>query len=213
MVEWAVRNADSTPHSFILYRDSYYFGESYWSVYSANPAFHTSILDGREVVSPLDERGVVANVAPLGLVGFSGPQERVVCFIFTLSPAQVWGMLEGGFSQTSPPSGIAVYDVTPSMSGDFCIGYDPRAVRDWNAQTRTYMQGYAPNPQTFNTWLFQAEAGAPFRKPFSGDSADDGRCAPPSMEKPVPVPVSQTAGAGGTFPPVFPDVLSPPLNP
>lgn len=211
VVEWAFRNQDSQPRSVILQRNSYYLGDGYWPIYSSNASFRTPFLDGGLAVGPLEERNVPLNTAPLALVQFGDFQHSVTCLVMTLGPGQAWGMLEGGFGQTGPASGFAIYDVAPLSSGEFCVGYDPAAVRDWNEQTRLRMDAYTPNPSTFTTWLFQAESGASYRKQFSGDSLSVGRCAPV---------VRQTHGAEHKvhhsdvmFPPVFPDVLMPPLNP
>ena len=107
---------------------------------------------------------------------------------------------------------VAIYDVAPLSSGEFCLGYDPMTVKDWNDQTRLRMEAYTPNPCTFNTRLFQAESTAPFRKQFPGDSLVAGRCpaAAAVHHAGIEHKAHQTYD---TFPPVFPDVLSPPLNP
>jgi hypothetical protein len=211
VVEWALRNVDSRPRSVILLRNSYYVGDGYWPIYSSNPSFRTSFIDAREEMRPLEERNVPLNTAPLGLVEFGDFQHSVPCLIFTLSPGQAWGMIEGGFGQSGPSSVFAIYDVVPLSSGEFCVGYDPATVRDWNEQTRIRMEAYTPNPSTFNTRLFQAENTAPYRKQFSGDSLAAGRCAAPAVhDTRVEHGVHHTED---TFPPVFPDVLLPPLNP
>ena len=210
VVWWGFRNSDSRQRSVILLRNSYYLGDGYWSLYSSNPSFQTSFLDGGAAPPALAARSVPQNAAPLGLVQFDGFQNTIICFVFTLSPGQVWAMLEGGFSQAAPPTGVAVYDVTPLSGGEFCVTYDPQAARDWDDQTRIRLGAYPPNPSTFNTWLLQAERTAPYRKMFTGDSAAMGRCAPASRETPVPNQAGETMIM---FPPVFPDVLSPPINP
>ncbi len=213
IVEWAFRNADSIQRSTILMRSSYYLGDGYWPIYSYNPAFRTVLLDGRETIRPLEERSVPLNTAPLGLVQFGNLQHAVICLIVTLSPGQAWGMLEGGFGQTGPASTIAIYGVTPTNGGDFCLGYDPAEVKDWNEQTKMRLSAYTPNPSTFNTWLFQAETTARYSKQFSGDSIASGRCteATPQVQGQAIGPKGQETS--DMFPPVFPDVLLPPLNP
>jgi hypothetical protein len=216
VVAWAFRNSGSAQRSVILLRNSYYFGDAYWSVYSANPGFQTPFLDGNANFGKLAEGTVPQNVAPLGLVQFGGIRQAIVCFIITLAPGQAWAMLERGFAPLAPPSGAAIYDVTPVSGGDFCLGYDPRAVKDWDDQTRTRLGGYDPNPSTFNTWLFQAPIGASYRKVYPADSVAMGRCmsgpqyTPPDTPAPPPQPTYETRDM---FPPVFPDVLSPPVNP
>ena len=77
------------------------------------------------------------------------------------------------------------------------------------------LSGYSPNPSTFNTWLFQAEGIATYQKLFSGDSVIAGGCTPEAQMQMQP-PAEQRASSqdtNGLFPPVFPDVLLPPLNP
>ena len=213
IVAWGFRNLDSSQHNVILLRNSYYFGDAYWPVYAANKAFRTSFLYGGVSPSPLYERTVPQNSPPLALVQFADSSRTLVCFVFTLSPGQAWAMLEGGFGALSPPSGLAVYSVTPVSGGDFCLGYDQRSVSDWYSQTRTRLDGYAPNPSTFNTWLFQAESIAIFQKLFQGDHVAAGRCG---QEAQMQTPAEQRRPAGetsGLFPAVFPDVISPPVNP
>ena len=119
-------------------------------------------------------------------------------------------MLERGFDQMGPPSDVAVYEATPLAGGEYCIASDLRAVSEWDDQTRTRLAAYTPNPSTFNTWLFQAESGAPYRKVFDGDAVAKGRCSQAPAVTPMSQPASETRDM---FPPVFPDVLSPPLNP
>jgi hypothetical protein len=210
VVEWAIRNADSRQRSLVLLRDSSYLGDTYWPLYSSNSTFQTGFLDRRSTPLPLPERSVPDNAAPLGLVQFDRFEHTIACFVFTLSPGQAWAMLEGGYTQVAPPSLTGVYDVTVLSSGEFCVTYDPRAVRDWDDQTRTRLGAYTPNPSTFDTWLLQAENAAPYRKAFPGDSISMGRCAPQAQAVPLP---GQAIETRDMFPPVFPDVLSPPLNP
>jgi len=212
VIVWAFRNSDSREHQVILFRNSYYFGDAYWSVYSANRSFHVTFLDGRAPAPTLTEKTLAENSAPLGLVQFDGFPETIVCFVFTLSAGQSWAMLEGGFGQSMEPSGVSVYDVSPLIGGEFCLTYDTQAVRDWDIETRTALGGYEPNPSTFNAWLFQAESIARFRKQFDGDAVANGRCAPIMTDSPGS-PERRVAYEGGLFPAVFPDILSPPLNP
>lgn len=214
---WGFRNLDSGQRTVVLLRSSYYFGGAYWPLYCSNARFGTSFLADDTSPPALPERGVPRNSPPLGLVHFDGPERTIACFVLTLSPGQAWAVLEGGFSAASPPSGAALYDVTALSPGEFCVTYDPRVVGDWAAQTRSSLGAYSPNPSTFRTWLFQAEGTAPYRRLFPEESVAPGRCP----QTPAPTtPPSPSAGAaeasnetGGLFPPVFPDVLSPPLNP
>jgi len=216
VIAWAFRNADSAQHSVLLLRNGYYFGDAFWAVYCSNPGFQTTFLDGNAAPQPLAETGITQNTAPLGLAQFGSSDQAVACFVITLFPGQAWAMLERGYGRVGGPSGIGVYEASPLAGTDFCLGYDRRAVVEWEGQTKTGLSAYRPNPSTFNTWLFQAEGTAPHRKLFPGDSVVQGRCAPPAQEAPVVQQVEQPQQTGGyreMFPPVFPDVLSPPLNP
>ncbi len=192
----------------VLLRNSYYFGDAFWSVYEANSYFHTPFLEGDKPPSPVVDVNVVENSAPLGLIQFNGFEQTVVCFVFTLSPSQSWSMLEGGFSATIPPANVMVYDLIPLKAAEFCIKYDPASVKDWDEQTGTSLGGFSPNPSTFSTWLFQAEGAAPYRRLFAGDSVVPGRCGAYGETA-----AETRAYEGGLFPPVFPQTLSPPLNP
>jgi hypothetical protein len=212
VVVWGLRNVDSRAHQVILFRNSYYFGDAYWSVYGANRSFQVTFLDGRVPAPALTEKKFAENSPPLGLVQFEGFPQTIVCSVFTLSAGQTWAMIEGGFSPSREPSGVSVYDVSPLIGGEFCLTYDPQGVTDWDRETRTALGGYEPNPSTFNTWLFQAESAARFRKQFDGDEAASGRCAPIMAESPGSQEERVTY-EGGIFPAVFPDILSPPLNP
>ncbi len=198
VVQWTFKNSDSKAHSVILLRNGYYFGGAFWPVYYANsngrgasatnPAdnFGVDFLDGSKSITPLVDNGVTNNSAPLALVGFNifdvksvSTSNSVVCFIFTIAPNTSWSILEGGFTEFSP-SGISLYEVTPLVGQDFCIGYDQQRVVDWDLQTQTNLQGYSPNPSTFNTWLLLAESDAPFDVLPYNDSYSAGPCVTPS---------------------------------
>jgi hypothetical protein len=215
VVVWGFRNSDSLQHQVILYRNSYYFGDAFWSIYSANQTFRTSFLDGGRPVPPISDRTILENAPPLALVQFDGFPQTVACFVMTLAPGQQWAMVEGGYSSMTEPSGARLFDVSPLAGGDYCLTYDAQAVKEWGGQARSRLQGYSPDPSTFNTWLFQAESGTPYRRFFRGDDFVYGRCAPVATM--VAAPERKQAppqyDPGILSPPVFPDVLSPPLNP
>jgi hypothetical protein len=195
LVQWSFRNGDTKVHSVILLRNSYYFGGAFWPVYYANsdgrgesastPAdnFGTGFLDGTKPVPVLVDSGVTENDPPLALVKFSsagtnkvsGKNSQVI-FVFTLGPGESWSMLEGGFSANMTPSGISLYEVTEASSGFFCIGYDGRRVTDWDSQTGTTLQGYSPNPGSFNIWMMEAGSDAPFDELPYADSYSAGKC-------------------------------------
>jgi hypothetical protein len=168
---------------------------SIWPVYYANSNgrgasatnpndnFGVDFLDGSKEITPLVDSGVLNNAPPLGLVTFNNSDptkinssNSTVCFIFTLAPGESWSMLEGGFSSSMTPSGISVYEVTPLYGGNLCIGYDPQRVIDWDLQTQTSLQGYTPNPSTFNTWLLSVESDAPFDVLPYNDQYGYGQC-------------------------------------
>ena len=102
-----------------------------------------------------------------------------MCFVFTIAAGSSWSILEGGFSQAMTPSGFSLYEVNLVKSGPFCIGYDQQRVVDWDLQTKTDLQGYSPNPSTFDTVEVLAEADAPFDVLPFNDSYADGECPPP----------------------------------
>ncbi len=212
VVVWALNNSDSRERQVMLFRNSYYLGDGYWSVYYNNASFHTPFLEGRGRAPPLTQNSLQGNSPPLGLVQFDGFSQAIACFAFTLSAGQTWAMLEGGYGPSMEPSGVGLYDLSPVVSGEFCAAYDTQAVKDWDDQTRTTLGGYTPNPSTFNTWLFQAENNATFRKVFAGDSFVSGRCAQVPAAN-GETPEKRPAYEGGLFPAVFPGTLSPPLNP
>jgi len=105
---------------------------------------------------------------------------RIVAFVFTLAPGETYQILEGGFSEEMPPSGAALYEVVQKKAGEYCIGYDPAQVVDWDMQTQTLMSGYVPNPKTFETVeLSFVDETAPSVALFN-DPIADGECPQPS---------------------------------
>lgn len=191
VVEWSFKNEDTAPHSVALLRNGYYFGGAFWPVYEANSsgrgASATNPADNFGVnwatdLSPLPDNGVANNSPPLALMDF-GAGRVTVNFVFTIAPGATWSMLEGGFSAAMTPSGISLYEVTVESlgqgnPGQFCVGYDPQRVADWDAQTGTSLQGYSPNPSTFNTVEVLVESDAPYDVlPFSDPNPTLGPCA------------------------------------
>lgn len=174
LVQWTFTNNSSNQVSVILLRNGYYFGNAFWPVYLANPEFGTNWATQ---LTPLVDQGVTNNSPPTGIIQFTNINERIVAFIFTLGPNQTWSMLEGGFSSTFPPSNPSLYEVQLLNSGPYCVGYDQEQVTEWDLQTSTNYQGYAPNPNSFNTVLVQAPSNAPYVQLFPGDTASDGACS------------------------------------
>ena len=152
-VKWTFTNNFSTEKSFLLYRNSYYFGNAFWPVYINNPQFNEKFAVS---VKPLTDNGTANNSAPLCIAEFKDGKE-IVCFLFTLSPGQEWSMLEGGFSETFPPSDYSASLVNVNAAAEFCIQYDPTQVTDWDQQTGTTYAGYSPNPSMFQSLLAHAE--------------------------------------------------------
>ncbi|MHB1441065.1 MAG: hypothetical protein ACYCSO_10055 [Cuniculiplasma sp.] len=146
-VEWIFKNNTTGIESFLLFRNGYYFGNAFWPVYINNSEFNEKFA-----ISPLPliDQGARNNNAPLCVAEFPD-KKKIVCFLFTLSPGQQWSMLEGGFSESLPPSAYSVSLAIISGARDYCIKYDETQVSDWDSQTGTTYKGYEPNPSTFNT--------------------------------------------------------------
>lgn len=158
VVAWRFENPGSRAVTGLLFRNGYYFGNAFWPVYLAHPAFRTRWATA---LTPLVDLGVETNSAPLGVVEFPGGR-RIVAFLFTLAPGSTWSILEGGFSGAQPPEGGGSVPVDVRQGGKFCIGYDPAQVTAWDQQTQTDLQGTAPNPSTVTTVEVTPIASAPF---------------------------------------------------
>ncbi len=148
-VKWTFKNLGSTDISFLLFRNGYYFGNAFWPVYLNNPQFNESFASS---LTPLINNGSSNNSAPLGIANFPNGK-KIVCFVFTLAPKQVWSMLEGGFSTSMEPSGFSALTVDVTGTSRFCITYDETQVVDWDNQTGTGYKGYSPNPSSFTSVL------------------------------------------------------------
>ncbi len=146
-VEWTFKNNTSSVQSFLLLRNSYYFGNTFWPVYINNSGFNAKFAIS---ALPLQDQAVSSNSAPLCVAEFPD-KKRIVCFLFTLSPNQQWSMIEGGFSESFPPSGYSAVIATVTGAKDYCIKYDSKQVSDWDKQTNTNYKGYEPNPGNFST--------------------------------------------------------------
>ncbi len=177
IVSWNFTNNSNEQKTVILYRSGYYFGNAFWCVYVNNgmTSWATAPL------TPLIDQGIENNTMPIGIVDFQG--SPIIAFLFTLAPNQKWSVLEGGFSALMPPTNPIVYDVTLVKSGQFCIGYDPQQVIDWDIQTQTTMQGYQPNPSTITTVEVEAPSDAEYVALFN-DPISSGQCPPqPSCDQ------------------------------
>ena len=175
-VQWTFKNNNDTSKAVILFRNNYYFGNAFWSVYVANPEFQVSFASD---ISPYIDSGVANNSPKLGVVDF-GKEKRIVAFVFVIAPNSSWGMLEGGFSGASPPSGAMLYEMGGYTKNSMCIKYDEAAVIAWDAQTQTTLQGYNPNPKTFGT--VDVMFSAPYVELFS-DSIQTTVCPTVDCEK------------------------------
>ncbi len=169
-VSWNFVNNSYLQSTVILFRNGYYFGNAYFPIYVEN-----GLTKWATTIQPLVDNGVEKNSMPVAVLNF-GSGDRIVAFIFTLSGGQKWSVLEGGFSEIMPPENVAIYDVSFERSGNFCIGYDPRQIADWDRQTKTGLKGYSPNPMDIQTVELSIPTVAPFVKLFKGDSISDNRC-------------------------------------
>ena len=172
LVQWTFTNPMDVVHTVILFRNGYMYGSSVYPIYEANPQFGVGWAQN---LNGLPDNGVQNNAPPIGIVQWPDGK-RIVAFLFSIAPGSSYSLLEGVFSSSMPPSGIALYDVVFNRVGEFCCKYDPQQVVDWNLQTNAGYQGWTPNPSTFTTVLVDAPAYAPYVELFSGDSETDGAC-------------------------------------
>ncbi len=153
LVEWTFHNASAAVATVALLRNGYYFGDAFWPVYLANPSFRTVWATA---LRPLPDQGASQNSPPLVILGVGG--SPTVAFAFTLGPGQTWSMLEGGFSPATPPDPQAAPLCAVELEAEFCVGYSPQAVSQWDQQSSTSLQGYSPNPASFRTLELSAPA-------------------------------------------------------
>ena len=66
-VEWTFKNNTSSVQSFLLLRNSYYFGNAFWPVYINNSGFNEKFAIS---VLPLQDQAVGSNSAPLCVAEF-----------------------------------------------------------------------------------------------------------------------------------------------
>ena len=208
IVEWTFTNQGSQKESVILLRNGYYFGGAFAPVYLANSTPLCSACPGGSgfgvswIYAEPTQGGVCLvngeippllgdlpedSAPPMAPVQFPNGQWLNFAFIFTLNPGQIWSMLEGGFSTLMPPQPQGVYPVTLGYVGPTCMGYDPQRVNDWETQTDTNLQGYSPNPNTFNIATVNAQ-GAPYDVlPFNDPPIQLSACSQP-QPSPQPSP-------------------------
>ena len=171
VVEWTFSNSTKSKLSAVLYRSGYYFGNAFWPVYLNNSGFNTGFATSD---SPLTDRGTENNSPPIMVVDFKGGQ-RIVAFVFTISPGQAWSMLEGGFVDGMVPEGPVCYSLSNLSTAPFCIKYDEKQVSEWDGQTGTTLKGYSPNPKTFSSLSGVLPAASPYVQLFD-DKIADGKC-------------------------------------
>jgi len=212
IVKWTFTNDGLQKESVILLRNGYYFGGAFAPVYLDNSTPLCSACPGGkgfgvswiyteptqggvclvngEIPSLMDYGSPEENAPPMAPVQFPNGQWLNFAFIFTLIPGQIWSMLEGGFSTLMPPYPQGVYQVSLGYTGPTCVGYDPQRVKDWDTQTGTSLQGYSPNPATFNIATVKA-LGAPYDiLPFNDPPIRLSVCDQPNPQ-PSPSPQPQ----------------------
>ena len=170
-VKWTFSNTSKSLACVVLFRSGYYFGNAFWPVYLANSSFNTEFASS---VNALTDNGTSNNSPPLMVVEFQDGK-YIVAFVFTLSPGQVWSMLEGGFVQGMVPENPVTYAVSGITETQFCIKYDETQVTDWDQQTGTSLKGYFPNPSVFQTITGLLPASAGFVELFD-DVITQGKC-------------------------------------
>lgn len=170
-VKWTFSNTSNSLASVVLFRSGYYFGNAFWPVYLNNSSFNTQFATS---VTALPDKGASNNSPPLMVVEFQNGKS-IVAFVFTLSPGQVWSMLEGGFVQGMVPETPLTYAVSGIATKKFCIKYDETQVKDWDQQTGTSLKGYSPNPSEFQALTGVLPASAAFVELFN-DTITPGKC-------------------------------------
>lgn len=171
IVSWNFKNNSLFQETVVLFRNGYYFAGAYYPIY-----LEAGITSWAEALKPLPDRGVRNNTMPLGIVDF-GNGKRIVAFLFSFAPGQTWSCLEGGFTKISQPSNGAVYGVKLEKTGQFCVGFDPQQVRDYDAQTSSSFSGFVPNPLTVNTVEVAVSPYANYVQLFPKDSIKDSACS------------------------------------
>jgi len=170
IVSWNFSNDSYFQETVVLYRNGYYFGNAFWPVY-----VESGLTSWATKISPLIDRGIERNTAPIGIVDF-GDGKKIIAFIFTLSPGQEWSMLEGGFSPMSPPANAVLYGTTLEKSGQFCIGYDRKQVADYDSQTGDSLKGMSQNPSNVSTLEVSISTFARYVQLFAKDTVLESAC-------------------------------------
>ena len=140
------------------------------------------MLDGTKPLPTLSGTGGTVGGMPMGIIDYgAGASPRyLVHFIFNLAPGQSWSTIEGGFIGITPTQG-ACYELVSNVTGNFCVGYDPQRVANFDSQTGGTTRGYSPNPSAFFTYAFTPESGTPENELGFNDSISAGSCAIPNF--------------------------------
>lgn len=178
-ISWTFINSDTVnSHAVVLYRGAnsvpeYIFGGAFWPIYLGPDDTVSHMLDGTQPIPTLTGTGG----QPMGLLDFgAGATPRyLVAFIFNLGPGQTWSTPEGGFTGLTPTQGTC-YALTSSVSGAYCVGYDPNRVAAWDNQTGTSNRGYSPDPSNFVTYAFTPEPTTPENTLGYNDLVAAGSC-------------------------------------
>lgn len=183
-ISWTFVNSDkNSSHAVVLYRNSYIFGGAFWPIYLGpdNPVSH--MLDGTKPIPTLTGTGG----QPMGILdyGVGASPRYLVHFIFNLAPGQTWSTPEGGFTGGIIPTAGVCYELVSSVAGNYCVGYDPTRVTDWDNQTGTTNRGYSPDPNNFFTYAFTPEPTTPENTLAFNDSIGSGSCAQLEEEEEV----------------------------
>lgn len=166
-ISWTFVNSDqNNSHAVVLYRNNYIFGGAFWPVYLGSDDTVSHMLDGTQPIPTLTGNGG----QPMGILDYGpGASPRyLVHFIFNLAAGQTWSTPEGGFTGGTTPTAGVCYALTSSAAGDYCVGYDPQRVSDWDSQTGTTNRGYSPNPNLLRMPTPFTCSSKDLRQPQSG---------------------------------------------
>jgi hypothetical protein len=136
------------------------------------------MLDGTQPIPTLTGTGGTVGGMPMGILDYgpSASPRYLVHFIFNLAPGQTWSTIEGGFIGGTLPTAGVCYALSNPVAGNYCVGYDPQRVIDYDGQTGTTDRGYSPNPSTFFTYAFTPESATPENTLGFNDSIGSGSC-------------------------------------
>jgi len=175
-ISWTFVNSDPTnSHAVVLYRNNYIFGGAFWPIYLGPDDSVSHMLDGTQPLPTLTGNGG----QPMGILDYgAGASPRyLVHFIFNLAPGQTWSTPEGGFTGGITPTAGACYELVSNVTGNYCVGYDPQRVTDWDNQLGDTDRGFSPNPSNFFTYAFTPEPTTPENTLGFNDSIAAGSCA------------------------------------